>query len=462
MLFSKALYVQGLKKARTAGIGMAATVFIINAIYALSEAEFTLHSTFPYTEGCARAIKEWEIAPFIPIAFLFSFFLVSSVFSFLNNRNGSDFYHSIPQKRPCVFLSFMASIFTWISSVVFGTVLVNFVIFSLGENYTVSFSRTLYEALGYTASLLVIVCVIALCRVIAGTKTTFILYTACLLSAPRFAIYLFKEYLSSSNPSICIEKTLLNSNLIAIEKSSYFSIIQFLEGGKSNSSISLFVLLSIEALVFLALGTYFYNKRKSEIAGQSSPPKAAHLFFKSLATFSLLALGFYAQTSVTSFNINMIIFVILSLLLYFLLDLLVVKSPLKAFKAIPAFLISAVLAITLVGSTHLTAEVYKRSNPTFEEISSITIADPKYNKELLHYKNVAVDSDEAKTVFVKLLQKTSEKNYKLKDNEITIKLTLKNGEEKYRDVQFLSNIYQDPDLLIIVDEVQKVVNQQKS
>ena len=355
----------------------------------------------------------------------------------------------------------MASIFTWVSSVVFGTVLVNFIIFSLSENYTVSFSRTLYESLGYTASILVIVCVIALCRVITGTKTTFVLYTSCLLSAPRFAIYLFKEYLSSSNPSICIDKTLLNSNLIAIEKSPYFSIFQYYEGEEFDS-ILLFTLLLIEALVFLALGAYFYNKRKSEIAGQSSSPKAAHLFFKSLATFSLLAVGFYNQTSDSDSLVSSITLSVLSLLLYFLFDLLIVKSPLKAFKAIPAFLISAVLAITLVGSTHLTAEVYKRSNPTFEEISSITITDPNYKKDLLNYKNVTVNSDEAKTVFLKLLQKTSEKNYKSKYNEITIKFTLKNGEVKYRDVQLYGDVSQNTDLLIIVDEAQKVVNQQKS
>ena len=93
-IFSYKLYLQGLRKIRTAGVAMAIVIIVLNAWIPIN----------CITSGGnhGRYVTSVDAGMFAPFGFLLMFFaplLVYNMFSFLNERKGSDFFHSLPQKR---------------------------------------------------------------------------------------------------------------------------------------------------------------------------------------------------------------------------------------------------------------------------------------------------------------------------------------------------------------------------
>ena len=102
--FSAKLYVQGLRKIRIPGVAMAAVIIALNSIYPIHQAlEYRGHS-YPLKE-----IETVWFAPFGILVMLFAPLLVYAMFSYLNERRASDFFHALPQTRICVYVSFMSS-----------------------------------------------------------------------------------------------------------------------------------------------------------------------------------------------------------------------------------------------------------------------------------------------------------------------------------------------------------------
>ncbi len=112
VIFSKGLFKEGLRQMRTLGL-------IYTCIGILS-AFFTAHSYFESTSDYSYYSID-EVAPLdgsmmflgyigifivVPVMFL-------SMFGYLNSRSASDFYHSIPQSRVSVAVSFTAAIAVW-------------------------------------------------------------------------------------------------------------------------------------------------------------------------------------------------------------------------------------------------------------------------------------------------------------------------------------------------------------
>jgi hypothetical protein len=445
MYFSKALYFQALKKIKTVGIGMAVNVIILNLMYALTEIDLT---SSPHTYSLVgEKISGGSIAPLTIFVVLLAPFLVMQAFSFLNSRKGSDFYHSIPHKRECVYFSFVAAICTWIASIVAVTLLTNYFLFSISAVHKISFFDIPLLFLGYTASALVIVGVFTVCRMISGTGTTFFFYSICLLSIPRISISLFQEKLFELNPSISFENTIFASNIFSAEKSLYFVFLE--TGGNSIgefSNILLLVFLLIESIILLAVGAYFYKNRKSELAGQSTPSKFIGCIFR--CSVSIPMLIFAIESILGKMDATYTItFLTLALLWHFLFELILTKNLYKSVKSMPTILISALIATCFIGGAYLTAGIYRNANPTAEEIESFYFEDAHCFRKLdieNYYQNVPLSSDTALEIISKQLKTTSEDSIMGGYAKTKIKFILKDGREKYRIVNFrLSEEYID-------------------
>ena len=103
-IFSYKLYLQGLRKIRTAGVAMAVIIIVLNAwipIQCISRGGY---------RGSMTDVDAGMLAPFGFLLMFFAPLLVYNMFSFLNERKGSDFFHSLPQKRICTYLSFMSAV----------------------------------------------------------------------------------------------------------------------------------------------------------------------------------------------------------------------------------------------------------------------------------------------------------------------------------------------------------------
>ncbi len=112
--FSPKLYWEGVKKTRAVGIAFTAISTIISALipfimmlnwYSTPE-EYRSNNTVSAMEFCIPALL---------IMIPASIILVLNTFSYLNKRSESDFYHAIPFKRSCVYVSFMSAVLSWLA-----------------------------------------------------------------------------------------------------------------------------------------------------------------------------------------------------------------------------------------------------------------------------------------------------------------------------------------------------------
>ena len=108
-IFSTKLYLQAIKKIRSGGIAAAICIIVLNAIIPIISI-IERSNISPYTEIRINIVSSSLFAPFGLLFILFAPLLVFLMFSYLNERSKSDFYHSIPQTRVCVYLSFIAAV----------------------------------------------------------------------------------------------------------------------------------------------------------------------------------------------------------------------------------------------------------------------------------------------------------------------------------------------------------------
>lgn len=385
--FSFKLFIQGLKNTRVAGIGLSAVFITLNLLatliyVALEDGEKSLGKIL---------ITGNNILPLsfliIPVAML----ITNSAFSFLNKRKNCDFYHALPQKRICVFLSFLASCLTWIAFMVITAVVINTLICLLGDTHTVLLSHALLVLLGVIIGGFLASAVALVCRMLSGNNVAFWIYTASLYIAPRVITYLFIEFLSTINFSYIPPMNLISS-LNAKTPFIFFDL-------DSNTMINLGGTLNtvlfaseaiLEIILLFALSAFLYCRRKSECAEKSIVSKKWHAFFRTLILLPVLFFVFRDF----SFESTQFIIIALAALAHFLLEIIISKSAKNAAISLPWFLVPVVIAASLVGITYGTEALYIASFPETKDISSVMISIEEYQNFLsLYYRGEKFSDD---------------------------------------------------------------------
>ena len=104
-IFDKRLCFEGIKSLKLVGM-----VFLVLGII--------ISFLIPFNTDKNLVDKIYTISRYLPhimaIHTVITPCLTLYMFSFLLKRNASDFYHSIPHKRTCLFLSFFVSVVAWI------------------------------------------------------------------------------------------------------------------------------------------------------------------------------------------------------------------------------------------------------------------------------------------------------------------------------------------------------------
>ena len=451
MIFSKDLYFQGIKKIKTSGIGYAAIIIVLNLLYAFSERGH-YYSGNPVFEPKSEPITGGALAPFTPLMLFFASRMVTSMFSFLNERKGSDFFHSIPYKRICVYLSLIASVCTWIVGIVFLTILLNGISFGTGSYYTVSIPNAFLTFLGHSVSALVIAGITAVARMVSGTSASCFLYTISFLAAPRLLLLLFEAFLESFNPSIILEKTWLK--FFTMDVSFYFVLGEMYNDELGRfGDIWLHILLIVEVVLLFAVAAYLYVRRNSELAEQNSPSKVIQILFRTAATAPILCYAFANIVFKEEFLFCFILIVV-SALAYFIFELILSKSILNSIKALPWFALPLLLSAVIAASSYGIAEGFKATNPEFDEIESfelVMIDDYSWPRD--EYYNIPIKEEWAKKIVFDGLKKACNSDEGIYYTDTNVKFNLKDGSTKYRKVRINYNYSKEKRLLVDLLEI---------
>ncbi len=431
--FSFSLFKQGIKKTRGIGIATAATIIVFNFLYA-----FVTTQGFKESSGMivVEKVEGGMIAPFLAVVFLFIPSICLSMFSYLNERKGADFYDSIPHKRTTVFISFTMAILTWVICTLVGSTLLNLLIWAVSPYFSPSVGGAALLVLNYLISSLVLIGITLTSRCLSGRSSIVLDFALSIIFIPRIILTFFEGQLSELNPVVIVERTFLNKISL---NNSFLGIVGKSFGNSTShlTRIPLLIGLFIEAILFLVLAVYLYNKRESQMAGQSVSSKWVKFFFRALLTIPLTFL------IVTTTEPSLIVVLLsLTILLHFLYELFLSKDALKAAKSLPTLFVPLLISLALLLGVNVTSQYYINEDPSIDEVESVYLyTNEYYNKEFTFFCEKTLTGKESIAVTVSALENSYSRGEDYygwgQYSDYEVEFTLKSGKKIYRKVYFL-------------------------
>ena len=478
-IFSGKLYVQSLKKVRTLGIAVMIAVVLLNMFLPimgiidgiqtdrrheehLQEIEdqikyyeehpeeafnnyYNLNYYIEYLESIKdeprepQPVEDYEFAPFLWAMMGFAPLLVIAMFSFLNERKQSDFYHSLPQTRVCMYLSMVAAIFTWLIGVIVVSVGVNALLWGFAKYYTFTFGTILSNIAFYFVLGLFMSGSLAVAMMITGTTVSNLLIYAFLMLFPRYLVLLFQAALESAID--ILPNVMEHFTILSFERFLPLSWAEgtiFRNGNGLCYDSGMLIYSAIIGILMFALAGFLYHIRRSESATKSAPNELfQHIYRTAFTTAMAIMIPF--AIILDGINEIVILLLMLVLVVHVLYELLTTKKIKKMVKSLPLIFIPLVLA-TAFGLSVLGAKAYVYSvRPEADDVKSVSFSNYSfvtYGEYLMEDKEIT-DKDVIRMALQGLYNKLDERerpNDSGWTQDFTATYTLKSGRKISRYV----------------------------
>ena len=278
---------------------------------------------------------------FCAIAPLMALFL----FRFLSQRNACDFYHSIPQTRTCLYISFIAAVLCWafllqaVGSLV-GTIM--HLVFT--RHFEVIIPSVLKGNLRLAVCTFLVVGAVMLAVSLTGNILTNLAVSLLIIFFPRLVMLTVRNCVGDS-------LTIVSGTYLPFLGSGWNlvtdTVFAVFDGGRENilggnGMVSAGYTAGL-GLFYMILGGYMFNQRKSEAAGEASVNPFLQTFFRLLPAavvclipnmqlFSLFA----GSTELTSAAVYMLFVLYLAgVFIYFMYELASTRKVKNLLKAVP-------------------------------------------------------------------------------------------------------------------------------
>ena len=366
-IFSSKLYLQGLRKVRTLGVAMAIVMIALNAWIPLTH----INKTQQIINGTI-SVKTVEAGQFAPFGLLFLIFvplLVYNMFSYLNERKASDFFHALPQKRICIYISFMSAILTWITSVLLLSTMINSVLWSAAKYYTATADVIVLTTLGFFILALVMAGFMALAMMLTGTAVAnclvFFLFSLFIRAFGMFFLYGLDYITSMFNP--------MHSWLRIFEWEFFLPLGIFVEVADSGSTNAVFsnagmlIYWFVVAILLWVAAGIAYCLRKSESATKSAPNKIMQNIYRIGVTFPFMMLGAFLYITDDGLYLFLLCMLV-AFLVWVIFELLTTKKVKNVLRSLPLFLIPVLMTVGFFASLYGTRDFIKNNTPDRDQI----------------------------------------------------------------------------------------------
>ncbi|MCL2563178.1 MAG: ABC transporter permease [Oscillospiraceae bacterium] len=310
---------------------------------------------------------------FAPILTLF-------LFSFLNKRNSSDFYHAIPHKREAIFGSFLAAIVTWVIGGIWLCTGITLAIFSLAPAGVaiINFSSVLLTALGITVGCLLVIAAVLIAMSVTGTTFSNIATAGLILFLPRILLVAFTQTVMDATRFVISPETfgILGDSSHNIPFSFVWNILST-PGGMSDAFVYGILYTFVLALIYFAIAIVLFKRRRSETA--SNPAQSSILqnmirialaFVVCIPAMILLSVARYRSGD----NLVLLISIYaLAVVAYFAYELISTKKLSNIKKALPGLGILAVLNVVFVVGAIFTGNAILNRDIPPAQVASVRI-----------------------------------------------------------------------------------------
>ncbi len=413
-IFNFRLFIEGLKRLRvtTTALGI-----ITIAFSALIPIVAMLNSSPYYKDGdpLIEEIKFQTLCVPASLAVLAAPIFFSVMFSFLQKRKQSDFFHAIPYTRTCVYLSFGAAALISICAIQLAAGAVAGILWKMVPYTTYDVGP--YIGLIFTnllgSFMLSAFMMLALC--VSGTGGSSYILFLLFASLPRIVLAILIDFVRNIYV-LDIDYWVESSPLSPLwfyplaSVSSSLSSTDYIDRFLFNPATILYSLV-VSILIFAFAG-FLYSRRHSEMAGNPAPGKKTQALFRILFTMpmALLMTTFIALDSSTDSSLVLVLFV-LTALCYFLYELVTTKRASNMGKAIPGFVLVLGICILFGITAYFTPVVYIAGETvTPQKIESVSLpqtvlTDGSYGKL---GRQIEIDDPEIITIVTNAYNRTKD------------------------------------------------------
>ena len=190
--FSPALMLEGIKQTRVVGICFAIISVLASCGYPLLR--LISYASMDYDTLKAQPYFTIDIATFSMPIFLIQYIMpivmIFLLFNFMNIRKASDFYHSIPLSKTCVYLTYTVTALIWSIVTVVVSTLLSFIIYALSLKTVINIEFIWPTIISSIILAMLVASIALLAKGLSGTIFTNIIITLIIMFLPRVIILL--------------------------------------------------------------------------------------------------------------------------------------------------------------------------------------------------------------------------------------------------------------------------------
>ncbi len=446
-VFNFRLFLEGIKRLRIFAIVVAVLALTASALVPIS---VWLDSADNYFDFAEKFILPPSLAC-IPagIMVLVAPLLSADLFSFLFKRKQSDFFHAIPYTRTCVYVSFVAAIFAVTAAILVGCGGVSGVLWSLCPFVTMDIGALWAYVLICLLAATMLTGFMLLALTVTGTEGSAAMLFLLFASITRIVAAIFLGMLDGM--------VLLNTDMMWIE--SVLSPLWFLpvsavyyliENGVADLMYTPENLIySIVVTVALyALSGLLYARRHSEMAGNPAPGRKTQALFRILFTVPfILLLPLCIWLGADLYLI--VIIAVVTLLVYFLYELITTKRARNMLKALPGLVAVAAAMLLFCGVFFGVRGFILNESVTADDIRTVTFTgqwDGLRSYSDVCIRGDAIENHEVRTVVADCFadaQRLEREHgrYATFERRLAVEIELTDGRRLYRRVLINENTY---------------------
>ena len=331
--FNFRLFLEALKRLRVIGLGTAILSLTVSVLVPVTT----------WLERNSREVKEiYEMdteqlcVPAGIVALLAPLFFFV-LFSFLQKRKESDFFHAIPYTRTCVYVSFITAALAFIWTIQLACGVVAGILWSMIPLVSADIGGMIaYVAISMLAAAMLSAFMMLALTVSGTSGSCFILFflfaglvrVVCAITLGCMDTIYFIESNEMWDVSFLAPQWFLPVNIL------YY----WMAGQEATTmlySLANILYSLIVTVGLFALAGLLYNRRKSEMAGSPAPGVKTQALFRILfASLAVLLIPLLIITEGVDAAI-LLVLVVLVLLVYFLYELVTTKRPKNLLRILP-------------------------------------------------------------------------------------------------------------------------------
>ena len=316
----------------------------------------------------------------------FAPFMTLFLFSFLNKRNASDFFHSLPHKRETIFISYTAAILTWVLGGLWLSTIISLAIYAIGSAYVlVNVSAMLLVTLALSAGCLLVIAATLMAMSVTGGLFANISTALLILFLPRTILWVFTFFVTMGT------RVVTAANFGLLGDPSYNIPFTFLTGLFDMHLFSLEAALlrgmlytGVLGLIYLVVALFLFKRRRSETAGNPAQSgvlqniiRIAVAFVVCIPPMAIILAG------ELSWNfIFVVAFYGIAVVAYFAYELITTRKLSNIMKALPGLGILVLLNIVFITGVVASQHVILNRTVEAEQVQSVRILS--YNDWMSH------------------------------------------------------------------------------